>query len=216
MTAGFQAWKQPLFAVLALFLVGGPVVAVDIEETIWGFDGRVVPYRFNPLSLLVSNNTEEPVGIQLRLQRAQRSGGDRVGALVEEAVFLAPFSSRWVQFYPFIVSDQDSWSVSWGFLPSQRKELTGYQYGGPARVALADLNSTMRPQGRVKSFPEELFPPFVSATDTLEAVFLDHVPRWQEPRRRALLQWVQRGGTLFLTPGETGDFPRVHERARHF
>lgn len=204
------AWSRILLIVRCLTLyasIPSVALAVDIEETIWGFDGRVVPYRFNPVSLLVSNTTEDPVNVRLQLKRSQRPGGDRIGARVEEDVFLSPFSSRWVQFYPYIASENDAWAATWGFLPSQRKELQSPKIGGPARVALVNSDQLTRRQEKAKSFPEELFPPFVSATDTLQAVILDHVPRWQEPRRETLLAWVQRGGTLVVTPSASGEYP---------
>ena len=190
---------------LLLVLCSTAAQAVDIEETIWGFDGRVVPYQFNPVSLLVSNTTEEPVGVRLELRRSVNAGSDRIGAKLEEAVFLSPFSSRWVQFYPYVTSLHDEWSVHWGFLPSQKKSLPQPNPGGFARVALVNRDQTNSRTSGVKTFPEALFPPFVSATHTLEAVYLDHVPRWQDQRRQALLDWLQAGGTLFLLPSVTGE-----------
>ena len=192
------------------------VQAVDVEETIWGYDGRVVPYRFNPLSLLISNNSEESINLRLELRRSARAGSDRLGAKMEEAVFLSPFSSRWVQFYPYIASENDAWSVSWGFLRSQKIDLPSPNIGGLARVALIDSGQMTNRKGEVKSFPEELFPPFASATNTLEAIHLDHNPRWQEPRRGSLLQWVQRGGMLLVTPNSSGEYPEFTEQLAIF
>lgn len=181
--------------------------AIDIEQTIWGFDGRIVPYRFNPVSLLVSNTTEEPAAILLELRQTDGASGDRIGAKLQEEVFLSPFSSRWVQFYPYITLGAYEWRAVWGFLPSQSKDLPSPNVGGPARVALTAAGNLSAQRTKAKTFPEELFPPFVSATSTLEGVFLDHNPRWQETRRKSLLHWVQRGGTVFVTPDSSGKFP---------
>jgi len=191
-----------------LLCISSTAIAVDIEEVVWGFDGRVVPYQFNPLSVLVSNTTEEAVPVKLQLQRSTNVGGDRVGAKVEEVVFLSPFSSRWVQFYPFIGGQYDEWRVSWGPLPSQGKDLKRPRLGPLARIALVEPSqlASSKKTG-VKTLSDELFPAFVSGTESLEAVFLDHVPRWQEARRTALLDWVHRGGTIFISPNVAGEYP---------
>ncbi len=201
---------KALHTLIAVFLlcVVTSASAVDIEEVVWGFDGRVVPYQFNPLSVLVSNTTEEEVHVKLQLIRTLNAGGDRLGAKVEEVVFLSPFSSRWVQFYPFVSDENDDWRVSWGLLPSQGKDLKRPRLGPPARIALVEANQISSKQKTgVKTLPEELFPTFVSGTESLEVVYLDHVPRWQEARRTALLDWVKRGGTVFLSPNAAGEYP---------
>ncbi|MEX2285983.1 MAG: hypothetical protein WD648_02765, partial [Planctomycetaceae bacterium] len=59
----------------------------------------------------------------------------------------------------------------------------------------------------VKRFPENLFPPMAGATDGLKAVVLDHVPRWEEARRQAFLDWLYKGGTVHLMHAASGDFP---------
>ncbi len=183
------------------------VAAVEVEEVIWGFDGQVVPYRFNTLSILVSNPTPDPVDVTLRLTRST-AGADRVGANIDEPVFLSPFASRWVQFYPYMASRWDIWTVSWGRAPSQRHELPEPRLGGLARVTLTESDRMRTSVTSLKSLPEQLFPPLVAATENLEAVFLDHAPRWQEARRQAMLDWLYRGGQLFLLRGEDGEFPQ--------
>ena len=176
--------------------------AVDVEQVIWGFDGRVIPYRFNVLSILVSNPTDQPYDVTLRLARATRVGAD-----LDEAVFLSPFSSRWVQFYPYITSPQDQWHVAWGRHPSQRFYLSKPRTGDMARVILTQSDRVASVSTSLKQLPEVLFPPMVSATENLEAVFLDHAPRWQEARRQALLDWIYGGGKLFLMQGNDGEYP---------
>ena len=178
--------------------------SVDVEEVIWGFDGRVVTDTFNPLSVLVSNNSATGVEVPLRLTRSNGTG-DRSGAILQEVIFLAPFSSRWVQFYPFVSTASGDWTVSWGLLPSQSYDLTAPSWSGRARITLfsaSDLNA--KKQG-VKGLPDSLFPPFVSATENLDALYLDYVPRWQKNQRQSLVDWLSRGGTLFLIPNAAGE-----------
>jgi hypothetical protein len=52
-----------------------------------------------------------------------------------------------------------------------------------------------------------LFPATVTATDGLEALFVDYVPRWQASTRQALLDWIHRGGTLHVLHDLSGNFP---------
>ncbi|MFN9970248.1 MAG: hypothetical protein ACK58T_10155, partial [Phycisphaerae bacterium] len=78
-----------------------PVQKVRIAESIWGFDGRVVPGQFNPLSILLDNlsqdSIEGQVSFQLVTGMVRESGG-----VNRETVFLSPNTRRWVQFYPYI------------------------------------------------------------------------------------------------------------------
>ena len=48
-----------LAAAVAL-VVARSVVALDVDDVKWGFDGQVVEQRFNVLSVLVTNNTPNP------------------------------------------------------------------------------------------------------------------------------------------------------------
>ena len=44
--------------VCALVLLAGlPARALEVQQELWGFDGRVVPGRFNPVSLLMANRS---------------------------------------------------------------------------------------------------------------------------------------------------------------
>ena len=179
-------------------------LAVDIDQVIWGFDDKVGVQQFNVVSLLVSNPTPDAADIRLRLNKVYGVG--RVGAHLDEQVFLAPFSSRWVQFYPYVSTASDEWVVSWGRRASERFELPQPNSGSPARVFLRDPNQ-LTSRIPIKSFPDDLFPPMESATDHLEAVVMAHAPRWEEPRRQAFLDWIRRGGKLFLLQESPGVYP---------
>lgn len=192
----------PRLCLLAVLLAGRTAWSFDVEEVRWGFDGRVAVGRFNPLSVLVSNNTPNPVDGELRLTKLQ--GPQPVDATIVEPVFLSPFTSRWVQLYPFVTSDLDDWSLRFGRdsfpLPRPRP-------GTKQIVALESSNRLGRASGAARSFPDELFPPFVTATDALGGVVLDHVPRWEEARRRAFMDWLYLGGSLVLLQQPDGRFP---------
>src|SRR5438105_671658 len=97
--------RGPLVAAslaLALLWPAG-AKAVEVKQTVWGFDGQIVMQRFNLFSVLVDNPGSTPFegAIQLRKLVA----GKQVDAVIVEQLYLSPFSSRWVQFYPYIKSD---------------------------------------------------------------------------------------------------------------
>lgn len=180
--------------------------AVDIERIDWGFDGRVVPYRFNVLSVLVRNNTAVEFDGTFRLSKTLGSG-ERVGAPIEERVYLSPYTERWVQFYPYVMATWEEWRLAWGRGAGERIELPQPAHGRPAHVLLEDPDNILRRGGQMKRFPENLFPPMVTATDALQSVVMDHAPRWEEARRQSFLDWLHRGGTVHLVRGDDGRLP---------
>ncbi|MBI5759913.1 MAG: hypothetical protein HZA46_15450 [Planctomycetales bacterium] len=181
-------------------------LAVDVDEVVWGFDGQVVKHRFNPVSILFSNPKPEAFEGAVRLRTAT-GPGNFTGAPVEELLYISPFSKKWVQFYPYNLSDHEQWSVSWGRRADQRFDLPQPKFGNPGRVILEDSQALTEQGGAMKRFPDNLFPPFVTATDGLHTVVLDHVPRWEESRRQAFLDWVRRGGTVHLLHTNADRYP---------
>jgi hypothetical protein len=186
--------------------------AIEVEEMLWGFDGQVVIDRFTPLSVLVSNPTDQPVEAALQLQKHGRGAAQKLGAAIVESVYLSPFASRWVQFYPYITNEWDEWSLTWGKRPQQHYELKRPRPGRSAAVALVDRDSLSTTTFSVSTFPENLFPTVVAATGGLKALILDHAPRWQKPRRYAFLNWIYRGGRVGLLPDTDGQYPEFGEQ----
>jgi hypothetical protein len=183
-------------------------LAVDIADYKWGFNGKVAPHRFNVLSVLVNNPTPNPFEGNILLRKSLGGAGS-VDATIVEPVTLAPNSSKWVQFYPYITSDlgnsSETWRLSYrggGYeLPPPR--LAKYQ-----RIILDDPNGVSARGGSIKfHLPDNLFPPFVTATDALQLVALDHIPRWEEARRQSFLDWVYLGGTVVVLQEPNGKFP---------
>jgi len=200
----------PIAAVTFCLLAGTTTHAADgdptlvIRDIIWGFDGTVMHDRFTPLTLIVDNPTSEPYDGMIRLYRADFSGR-RVGGYYDELIYLAPATQRYVQFYPLILGDMEKWVLEW---EGGQYPLPPLRYGPPARVLLAQDGALTERGGAVKRFPARSFPPFVTATDTLSSVVLDHAPDWEAPRREAFLDWLKQGGTLHLVHGPDGEWPR--------
>lgn len=199
-----------VFSVYTLGLFVNQASAIDIEETIWGFDGQVAPNEFNPLSILISNPTAEEVEGTFRLQKT--SGGIRkVGALIEKDYFISSFSSKWIQFYPYCIGDWEEWTLTWGDDGDESAVLPKLRIGGRAYILLVDPEAIQSRGGALKRLPDNLFPPSVTATSSLHTVVLDHVPRWEESRRTAFLDWLHSGGTVRVIHGDNGQFPRFPE-----
>jgi hypothetical protein len=187
-----------------LLLMAGPLRALEIEQTIWGFDGHVVVRCFNPLSVLVTNSEAEPFDGTLHL--APEAMGGR-GADYVEPVFLAPHTSRWVQFYVLTGDGAEGQELRWGRGDHDRLILDPAKGGPPPCVWLRDADSPFDATSPLKAFPEQLFPTTAAAAEGLDAVALDHVPRWEPARREAFLDWVKLGGTVHLIPGADGKLP---------
>jgi len=195
---------------LALWLaLAAPLGALEIRETLWGFDGAVVPNRFHPLSVLVENPDGRTFDGNLTLFPSD-GAGNRRGAEYVQPLFLAPRTTRWVQFQVFIGNYLGNFSLAWGDGPRARLELPNSpKHGPPACVWLRDTGDTFARGGLLKTFPEALFPTTLAATDALDAVVLDHAPNWEPARRAAFRLWLARGGTVHLLRDRDGRFPQV-------
>ena len=193
---------------LVLWLVlTTPLAALEVRETIWGFDGKVVPGRFNPFSVLIENPANTVFDGQLVFAPSDGAGNKR-GAEYVQPLFLAPRTVRWVQFHIFIGNYPGSYALIWGLGPKARYDLPSTpNLGPPSCVWLRDADNAFSAVGAMKSFPDVLFPTTVAATDALNAVVLDHVPNWEPTRREAFRLWLERGGTVHLLTGTNGEYP---------
>ncbi len=207
----------PLCILLYAILHTAPVLAqttqqVRIADKIWGFDGRVMNGQFMPLSIELDNLSDEPIEGQATLRSMAGMLGD-TGGTATQSVFLGPHSRRWVQFYPYIAGMTSSWRFE---LRTENQTFTFDPVDQPRSVV--ESNSVQiksddqslpvvildRPDAQieipvsVKHMPEEIFPPYATATHGLYAMFMDHVPDWETPRQEAMLSWLKAGGRLHL------------------
>ena len=172
-----------------------------IESDDWGFDGRVVPQKFNLLTLTVRNVSGKQFSGTIQLTRNQG------GARIIEPVTVSPYGNRLVQFYPFIGNYVDTFEVVWGNTLDDRHTVEEPSMSAGSRVIVEDpqLGGTL--QVSLKGFREDYFPPTVIGTDSLRVAVLDHLPRWQTPQREAFRDWLYAGGQLHMIHGPDGDFP---------
>lgn len=195
----------PFCLLIFVLQIAAQARPLEIKETRWGFDGRVVPERFNILSVLVANPTPVPFEGELALEET-RGMEQSVGAPYVQPIYLAPHSARYVQFQPF-VAHEGSWLLRWGRGAKESEKLDEPRFAGPARVVLTEPESAFASRTGVRTFPDDLFPTTAAATDALDAVVLDHAPRWEASRREAFLDWLRRGGTVHLLHGANGQHP---------
>lgn len=203
----------------SVLLVCGTAGAIDIDEVRWGFDGKAMQHRFNLLSILVSNHTAEAFDGGIALRRTMPGRGS-VGALLRQPLFLSPHSQKWIQFHPFVNESYIEWKLLWGPGPDlkdwgrdgeQRYDLNKPTLGKRAYVILHEPGALIRGGSGLKDLPDNLFPPTVTATDTLEGIVLDHTPRWQKPTRKAFGDWLHAGGTLHILRGDDTKYPQFSE-----
>ena len=197
-----NGWRGLLGLAVAALLAATPVFGLDVRETLWGFDGQVVPERFNVLSVLVANPSSRPFDGTLRLLKG--IGLEQgVGADYVIPCYVSPGGERWVQFYPY-VSGESQWRLTWGRRPTETMELRAPSLGPPARVLLCSAESLQGTRSLFRAFPDHLFPSSVAAADGLDSVLLDYAPPWEPVKRTAFLDWLRRGGTLHLFRGAGG------------
>jgi len=195
-----------LFILLLISGISLNVFGVALEEWKWGFDGTVNENHINPLSAMISNPMPIPFDGVIKFQKINHMGSP-IGAPLLKKIFLAPYATRWVQFYPYIRSSQEDWRLTWGKSPKQNTVIKVSSAKGRATVLLVSERPLLN-RGRVRLpfFRENLFPPTVSATDGLAAVVINKIPEFTPLQRQAFHDWLYAGGRVFIIESD-GKFP---------
>ena len=153
---GPRHFLRVLFAILLLGAVRAE--ALEVRQVLWGFDGRVVPGRFNPVSVLMANPGGAAYDGTMTLVPTLGYGGPR-GAAYVQPVFLGPQSERWVQFEAFIAAGAEEFILVWGRGAKDREVFDRQlQTGPPACVWLMDANDALRQAGSVQGVSRTAFP----------------------------------------------------------
>jgi hypothetical protein len=176
--------------------------ALEFKSHQWSFDGKAVPGRFNLLSVLIYEPGPRAFDGEIQLIEG-RGLGTAVGAPLVQQIYVTPGTERWVQFVPFVTGDY-GWTIRWGRGEKENVKLDAPNLGPPGTVLLVDSASPFIGDQRLKGFASDLFPTSVAATDALDQIAIDHVPRWDAPRREAFMDWVRRGGVVHLLRGPSG------------
>jgi hypothetical protein len=180
--------------------------ALEVQQVKWGFDGQVVPGRFNLLSVLVANPDAAAFDGAVNFYKT-RGLAERVGADYRIPCYLSPLTARWLQFYVYIDNQYDQWRLEWGRSPDDHHEIKAPKWGPPADVLLADSATTLKSISAFPQFPDDLFPTTVAATSGLNSLLLDHPPHWEPAKRQAFLAWLRAGGKVHLLMDAGGRYP---------
>jgi hypothetical protein len=185
------------FVLLVVAFVCQSIAAQQIAgDPLWGFDGTVVPNRFNLLTVRVRNDTNEPIHKHLQLVRS--AGGIQRGAPMVQSCYLGPGTSRVVQFHPFIVSSADVWRLSWVEGGAAGQTVMQAPAAMPATVLLEEEPLKASRRLRLRAFPPRLLPASATAMGALRAIVIDREPELSQAQRTALLAWLRRGGELHM------------------
>lgn len=195
-----------LFLPLLLTFILAPVCGASlvVRDTRWGFDGRAVPDAFNIFSVELINPGRSAFDGTVRL--VQDPFGSKRYTPYEEPCYIAPGGSRWVQFCVLVEPHGNQWILSWGSGATESMTVRHPDMGAPACVLLSNDFGPFVYSG-FRRFPDFLIPPSSAAMAGLDAVLLDHVPRWEPVRRKAFLEWLQAGGTVHILQDERGAYP---------
>jgi hypothetical protein len=170
--------------------------AIQVEEQVWGFDGRVVKNAINPVSFLITNMKGKPFEGTVTLEC--EAWNNRIGAPLVKKVYLGAFKTKWIQFYPYITESRRNWTFSSSEPGSNPITFPEVNFTNGTTVYLKSVNSLQRKKMRVKSFNENLFPVSTSLLVGLNGIVMDHEPDWSPLQQQAFKRWLYRGGTLYL------------------
>ena len=109
-------WMNCSWWICLLCFATVPVSALEVQDLKWGFDGQVVPARFNLLSVLVANPDDAPFDGTVNFYKS-RGLEERIGAIYGTPCYLSPLVTRWLQFYVYIDNDYDQWRAGVGPRP---------------------------------------------------------------------------------------------------
>src|SRR5262245_26750243 len=100
-------------ALVAALGVGQLAVGLDVTGVDWGFDGKLVPMAFNPVTVDVINDGRDTFEGEVQLRIGDSSLGGEL-PIVESGLYLLPGEVRRIRFYPFISELPSSAALEWG------------------------------------------------------------------------------------------------------
>ncbi|WP_154901554.1 hypothetical protein [Gimesia maris] len=194
--------------VLLVFVAANEKVAeaIEIHDIRWGFNDRPTAYHINPVTLLIENPDSEPFEGEIQFHQ-ESFRGQQIDIALSTRTYVAPFEKKWVQYYPYFSDFNGNWVVSW----DQNDIRHSQSFLAPRPVTEKSIIQLVTPgslnsvTSGVKSFPEDLYPSVTGATDALQEIILDHLPKWEKTRREAFMDWIYSGGILHLFFDSNGD-----------
>lgn len=211
-----NSYLKCLIGLLIFVVVNEQVAeALEIHEIRWGFNDRPTGYHINPVTVLVENPDPEPFEGEIEFHQ-ETFRGQQIDIALSATTYIAPFEKKWIQYYPYFTDFNGNWRVSWHQADIQHSQtfLAPLPVPDKSLIQLVTPGSLSHVIPSVKQFPEDLYPPVTGATDTLQEVILDHIPKWEKTRREAFMEWIYSGGILHLFNNSNGDpllFPEAYD-----
>ena len=186
---------------VSIFLFSHQLFGLDISRIQWGFNNRVKKQTFNVVSFEVINTTGRVYDSFISIEPY----GMGVQTVIHKKLFLNPGQKKIVQFSCYIDQNYDDWRVKWengGTTIPRAQESNG------AFTYLSEGFSAVRLNKGISLFPDGLFPTTVSLTDDLDGVALDHNPDWSPLQKEAFMDWLKKGGALYILNDRSGTQPK--------
>ena len=186
----------PLYLLLTFQLFG-----LDVGKVQWGFNNKVKKQTFNFVSFEVLNDSPRVYDSFISIEPS----GMGVQTKIVKKLFLNPGQRKFVQFPLFIDQLYNNWDIKWedgGTFINSAKESDG------AFVYLSRGMGAVRLNKGISLFPDTNFPITVSMTDDLEGLVLDHNPDWSPLQKEAFMDWLKKGGEVFLLNDRSGTQPK--------
>ena len=186
--------------ILLLFFIG-QLQALEIYNPQWGLDGTIKLNSFNTISFDIRN--DEPIIFDDYISISESSYAK--GLVTRHKLFLNKGQKKTIQLSCYIQNNYNDWFLNWpgGKVKINRPKIIS----DGANIYLSeDTSQRTLPRG-LKRLNEELFPATVSLTTNLNSIVLDHNPDWSPLQRTAFMDWLKKGGRLYVLQGRTQDYP---------
>ena len=83
-----------MFALVGIASPNAFAQKLKISQVVWGFDGRVTPNQFNPVSILVDNPSDEAFEGRISIRQASGTGQAVGASFVENGVYIQALGRR--------------------------------------------------------------------------------------------------------------------------
>lgn len=186
----------PIYLLLTFQLFG-----LEAGKVQWGFNNKVKKQTFNFISFEVLNDSPRIYDSFVSIEPS----GIGVQTKITKKLFLNPGQKKVMQFPVFIDSAQSGWELKW--------EDGGTYVNGPGEsqgsfIYLSQGMGAVRLNKGISLFPDMNFPITVSMTDDLEGLVLDHNPDWSPLQKEAFMDWLKKGGEVYLLNDRSGSQPK--------
>lgn len=209
--------KSARFIFVTLFSVfllsQNPSEALEVKEARWGFNDGVRVGHFNPVFALLYNDSKtENFDGEISL----RPGlfGPVQGVVEKKRVFLAPKTSRWIQFAPMISSTNEDWKIQWGSGPRDWFPMPDLVGADNCWLILYTKENELTQVSGFRSRLDSFWPEHVALTHGINAVFLDHEPDWNADQEKAFVDWLYLGGKVHILLGRDSLHPKFFRRMK--